>query len=215
MSDKQIEETMKAPMGLNVDGVKAPKKDTRFKTADVTATKGLTFADFGLSKELQLGIYEKGYESPSPIQEESIPMALKGKNIIARAKNGTGKTASYSIPMIEKVDTTKNHIQGLVLVPTRELAMQTSFVIKELAKHKNLECMVSTGGNPVKEDIYRLYQTVHIIVATPGRILDLASKGVAKLENCKMLVLDEVDKLLSDDFKIIAAKIIEIMPEDK
>lgn len=178
-------------------------------------TKGLTFADFGLSKDVQLGIYEKGYEAPSPIQEESIPTALKGKNIIARAKNGTGKTASYSIPLIEKVDTSKDHIQGLVLVPTRELAMQTSFVIKELGKHKKIECMVSTGGNPVKEDIYRLYQTVHIIVATPGRILDLASKNVAKLNECKMLVLDEVDKLLSDNFKIIVAKIIEIMPEDR
>ena len=88
-------------------------------------------------------------------------------------------------------------------MPTRELAMQTSFVIKELGKHKKIECMVSTGGNPVKEDIYRLYQTVHVIVATPGRILDLATKNVAKLEDCKMLVLDEVDKLLSDDFKLI------------
>lgn len=75
--------------------------------------------------------------------------------------------------------------------------------------------MVSTGGNPVKEDIYRLYQTVHIIVATPGRILDLASKNVAKLDKCRMLVLDEVDKLLSDNFKIIVAKIIEIMPDDR
>ena len=135
----------------------APKKDTRYKTEDVTATKGLTFADFGLSKELQLGIYEKGYENPSPIQEESIPIALSGKNIIARAKNGTGKTASYSIPLIEKVDTSKDYIQGLILVPIRELAMQTSLVIKELGKHKKIECMVSTGGTPVKEDIYRLY----------------------------------------------------------
>ena len=84
-----------------------------------------------------------------------------------------------------------------------------------MGKHKNIECMVSTGGNPVKEDIYRLYQPVHIIVATPGRILDLASKNIAKLDHCKMLVLDEVDKLLSDDFKIIVAKIINIMPEDR
>ena len=93
--------------------------------------------------------------------------------------------------------------------------MQTSFVIKELGKHKKIECMVSTGGNPVKEDIYRLYQTVHIIVATPGRILDLASKNIAKLQNCRMLVLDEVDKLLSDDFQVIVAKIIELMPKQK
>jgi len=200
---------------LDTTGVKAPVKDTRYKTEDVTATKGMTFADFGLCKELQLGIYEKGYENPSPIQEESMPIALKGRNIIARAKNGTGKTAAYSIPLIEKIDTSKNHIQALVLVPTRELAMQTSFVIKELGKHKKIECMVSTGGNKVQEDIYRLYQTVHIIVATPGRILDLASKNIAKLENCGMLVLDEVDKLLSDDFKIIVAKIINLMPKNK
>ena len=86
---------------MDTKGVKAPKRDTRIKTEDVTATKGLTFADFGLSQDLQLGIYEKGYEAPSPIQEESIPIALQGKNIIARAKNGTGKTASYSIPLIQ------------------------------------------------------------------------------------------------------------------
>ena len=140
---------------------------------------------------------------------------MNKQNIIARAKNGTGKTAAYSIPLIQQVDMKLDCIQGLILVPTRELAMQTSFVIKELGKHKKIECMVSTGGNPVKEDIYRLYQTVHIIVATPGRILDLASKNIAKLENCSMLVLDEVDKLLSDDFKIIVAKIIELMPEKK
>ena len=100
-------------------------------------------------------------------------------------------------------------------MPTRELAMQTSNVVLDLSKHKKVSIMVSTGGNPVKEDIYRLYQTVHIMVATPGRILDLASKNIAKLENCNMLVLDEVDKLLSDDFKIIVAKIIDIMPENK
>jgi ATP-dependent RNA helicase DDX6/DHH1 len=102
-----------------------------------------------------------------------------------------------------------------VLVPTRELAMQTSFVIKEIGKHKKIECMVSTGGTSVKEDVYRLHQTVHIIVATPGRILDLASRGVAVLDHCQVLVLDEVDKLLSIDFKQIVAKIIEIMPKEK
>lgn len=109
-------------------------------------------------------------------------MALDGKNIIARAKNGTGKTGAYSIPLVEKVDTTKDAIQALVLVPTRELAMQTRNFIQQLGKHKKIQSMVSTGGNPVKEDIYRLYKTNHVIVATPGRILDLAMRGVAKLD---------------------------------
>jgi len=156
-----------------------------------------------------------GFENPSPIQEETIPVALEGKNIIARAKNGTGKTASYSIPLIEKVDTSKNKIQALVLVPTRELAMQTSLVIKELGKHKKIESMVSTGGTSVREDIYRMNQTVHVVVGTPGRILDLAMKDVADLSECKILVLDEVDKLLSIDFKSIVTNIIEIMPKEK
>jgi ATP-dependent RNA helicase DDX6/DHH1 len=84
-------------------------------------------------------------------------MAISGRNIIARAKNGTGKTGAYSIPLIHKIDASKEHLQALVLVPTRELAMQTSLVIKELSKHKKIECMVSTGGTQLKEDIYRLY----------------------------------------------------------
>lgn len=142
-------------------------------------------------------------------------MALEGKNIIARAKNGTGKTASYAIPLIEQVETSMAKIQALVLVPTRELAIQTSFVIKELGKHKKIECMVSTGGTQVKEDVFRLHQTVHVVVATPGRIYDLGSRGIAKLEECKILVLDEVDKLLSSDFKDIVAGIIELLPKNK
>lgn len=91
------------PAGVSaaaLQGVKLPPKDTRVKTEDVTNTKGLTFQSFGLSQDVLLGIYEMGFESPSPIQEETIPMALQNRNIIARAKNGTGKTASYSIPII-------------------------------------------------------------------------------------------------------------------
>ena len=89
--------------------------------------------------------------------------------------------------------------------------MQTSLVLKTLSKHKKLECMVSTGGTLVREDFYRLSQPVHVVVATPGRILDLASKNVAKLDVCKMLVLDEVDKLLSPDFYEIVERIIALM----
>lgn len=97
-----------------------------------------------------------GYEFPSPVQEEAIPATLNDKNIIVKAKNGTGKTAAYAIPIIEKIDPESKNIQALVLVPTRELAMQTSLVIKNLSKHKKLECMVSTGGTKVSEDFYRL-----------------------------------------------------------
>ena len=143
-----------------------------------------------------MGIFEKGFERPSPIQEESIPIALTGRDILARAKNGTGKTAAFTIPVLEKVDVSKKIIQAILLVPTRELALQTSQVAKELGKHLDVQVMVTTGGTSLKDDIMRLHQPVHIVVATPGRLVDLASKNVAKLNNATMLVMDEADKLL-------------------
>ncbi len=135
--------------------------------------------------------------------------------MIARAKNGTGKTGAYLIPILEKVDTTKSYIQALVLVPTRELALQTSAVLKDLGKFVKIESMVSTGGTSVREDIYRLYQPVHVVVCTPGRILDLASKQVADLSKCEVLVMDEADKLLSIDFQPIVDKLIEFLPKNR
>merc|ERR1719198_227334 len=172
--------------------IQRPPPDTRTKTEDVTATKGNDFEDYFLKRELLMGIFEAGYEKPSPIQEESIPIALAGRDILARAKNGTGKTAAFVIPVLEKADSSKAAIQSAILVPTRELALQTSQVCRDLGKHLGLEVMVSTGGSSLKEDILRLYNTVHIIIATPGRLLDMAQKGVANLASCLMCCLDEV-----------------------
>ena len=101
-----------AGTGTFRDGLVAPKKDTRYKTEDVTDTKGREFEDFFLERELLMGIFEKGFEKPSPIQEEAIPVILQNRNVLARAKNGTGKTAAYIIPCLEKTDTSKDHIQG-------------------------------------------------------------------------------------------------------
>jgi len=194
---------------------KPPGKDKRTKTEDVTKTRGTTFDDFFLKKELLLGIYDMGFEDPSPVQEESIPLALAGRNILARAKNGTGKTAAFVIPMLEKIATTQKYVQGLILIPTRELALQTSAVVKGLGKHLGVQCMVSTGGTSLREDIMRLYNPVHILVATPGRILDLANKQVADLSRCGMLVMDEADKLLSPELQPICEELIGYLPTDR
>ena len=173
------------------------------------------------------GIYEKGYENPSPVQEEVIPIALLKKDIIARAKNGTGKTGSFVIPILELItqnskDTKEgkdnSSIKSLILVPTRELALQTSSTVKEIGKYLNIQCMVSTGGTNLKEDILRLKageSPVHVVVGTPGRVFDLASKKVLNLENCGILVLDEADKLLSQDFQKIIEKIISFLPSNR
>eukprot|EP01087_Luapelamoeba_hula_P001906 TRINITY_DN116_c5_g1_i1.p1 TRINITY_DN116_c5_g1~~TRINITY_DN116_c5_g1_i1.p1 ORF type:complete len:493 (+),score=86.29 TRINITY_DN116_c5_g1_i1:138-1616(+) len=192
-----------------------PRVDRTLLTEDVTTTKGNEFEDYYLKRELLMGIYEKGFENPSPIQEEAIPIALAGRDILARAKNGTGKTASFLIPALEKVSTDKAYIQALILVPTRELALQTSQVCKELGKHMSVQVMVSTGGTSLKDDIMRLYNTVHIMVATPGRVLDLANKGLADLSRCSLLVMDEADKLLSPEFQPLVEQIIGFLPDDR
>eukprot|EP00999_Lentomonas_sp_LEN2_P002034 NODE_321_length_1641_cov_187.186262_g289_i0.p1 GENE.NODE_321_length_1641_cov_187.186262_g289_i0~~NODE_321_length_1641_cov_187.186262_g289_i0.p1 ORF type:complete len:440 (+),score=111.97 NODE_321_length_1641_cov_187.186262_g289_i0:97-1416(+) len=193
-------------------GLQRPPRDLRPQTEDVTATRGQDFEEFYLPRELLMGIWEKGYEKPSPIQEETIPIALAGRDILARAKNGTGKTAAFVIPCLEKVDTTNSNIQVLILVPTRELALQTSQVTKELGAHMKVEVMVTTGGTSLKEDILRLNFPVHIMVATPGRILDLANKNVAKLNQCRICVLDEADKLLSPEFQPLIESLMKLLP---
>jgi len=162
-----------------------------------------------------MGIFEKGWEKPSPIQEASIPVALLGKDVLARAKNGTGKTGAFIIPVLQRVDTSLNHIQALIIVPTRELALQTSQICIELSKHIKARVMVTTGGTNLKDDIMRIYENVHIIIATPGRILDLMDKKVAKVDKCKILVLDEADKLLSQDFKGLLDSVIAHLPKDR
>ncbi|XP_053201584.1 ATP-dependent RNA helicase me31b-like [Panonychus citri] len=195
--------------------LKIPPKDLRKRTSDVTATKGNEFDEFCLKRELLMGIFEKGWEKPSPIQEAAIPMALLGRDMLARAKNGTGKTGAYVIPILQRIDVTADHIQALIIVPTRELALQTSQICIELSKYLNARVMVTTGGTNLKEDIMRIYEKVHVIIATPGRILDLIDKEVAKVDKCKMLVLDEADKLLSQDFNAMLDSLISYLPKDR
>ncbi|KAK6137506.1 hypothetical protein DH2020_028759 [Rehmannia glutinosa] len=203
--------------------------------------KGNEFEDYFLKRELLMGIYEKGFESPSPIQEESIPIALTGSDILARAKNGTGKTAAFCIPALEKLiqiimsfkhsfhvldlyfclakliflSISVSAVYVVILVPTRELALQTSQVCKELGKHLKIEVMVTTGGTSLKDDIMRLYQPVHLLVGTPGRVLDLTRRGICNLKDCSVLVMDEADKLLSPEFQPSVEQLISFLPPNR
>lgn len=192
-----------------------PARDTRPQTEDVTATKGLTFEDLYLKRELLMGIFEAGFEKPSPIQEEAIPVALSGRDILARAKNGTGKTAAFCIPVLEKTKPKVNKIQALILVPTRELALQTSQVVRTLGKHTGLQCMVTTGGTLLRDDILRLLEPVHVLVGTPGRVLDLALRKVADLLECPLFVMDEADKMLLREFRVIIEQILAFFPAQR
>ncbi|PQE14417.1 hypothetical protein CJF30_00007018 [Rutstroemia sp. NJR-2017a BBW] len=187
----------------------------RIGRPDVTATKGLEWEDFTINRDLLMGIFEAGFEKPSPIQEEAIPVALTGRDILARAKNGTGKTAAFVIPALQKINPKSSKIQCLILVPTRELALQTSQVCKTLGKHLGINVMVTTGGTTLRDDIVRLAEPVHIIVGTPGRILDLAGKNVADLSECPMFIMDEADKLLSPEFTPVIEQLLQFHPKDR
>lgn len=135
-----------------------------------------------------------------------------GHNLIARAKNGTGKTGAFLIPILNSIDPILPHIQAVVVVPTRELALQTSHTAIELSKHMGIKVMVTTGGTNLRDDIMRCYENVHLIVATPGRLLDLIEKRVAHVDKCKKLVLDEADKLLGQDFEASLDKLLTHFP---
>jgi len=198
-------------------------KDSRVKTADVTKTKGSSFSDFSLDKRLLRGVLEFGFSAPSPVQEESIPHILMGRNVVCRAKNGTGKTGAYCIPLLQQmgegVKKNRAYIQGLILVPTRELALQTARFCKQISKYMvGLNVLCTTGGTLLRDDILRLKQKsrpIHLVVATPGRLLDLASNGYALLGKCSMVVMDEADKLLSEDFMALVDKILAYIPKRK
>lgn len=183
---------------------------------DVTDTNGVEWESMFLRRELLMGIFEAGFESPSPIQGQAIPVALTKRDILARAKNGTGKSGAFIIPSLQQVDIKIPKIQALLLTPTRELALQTSQVTKNLAKHiKGLNVMVSTGGTTLKDDIMRLSEPVHVLVGTPGRILDLAGKGVADLSACVVYVMDEADKLLSPEFTPVVEQLLGLCPKER
>ncbi|KAI9654696.1 MAG: DExD/H-box ATP-dependent RNA helicase dhh1 [Alyxoria varia] len=191
-------------------------KDSRPKTEDVTNTKGLEFEDLLIQEGLMRGIFGAGFEKPSPIQEAAIPVALTGRDILARAKNGTGKTGAFVIPTLEKINPKKPSIQALIMVPSRELCFQHSQVCKTLGKYLGVEVMVSTGGTNLRDDILRLESAVHVVIATPGRIVDLArSRGIADLSECGIFVMDEADKLLSMEFGPQLDQIMSLLPQER
>nr|CDS27431.1 ATP dependent RNA helicase me31b [Hymenolepis microstoma] len=201
MAKENPDENWKATLNL-------PEKDSRIKTVDVARAEGVGFENYGLKIELLKGIYEKGFEYPSPVQRSSLPASLEGRDIIARAKNGTGKTAAYCIPILNSIDTSSTEIQACILVPTRELALQTSQTCIELAKHMQVKTMLLIGGTQLKDDLIRLAQTVHLLVGTPGRLIDLMNRGHICLNHCKFIALDEADKLLSDELRSSVEQIL-------
>jgi len=158
------------------------------------------FEKFGLKKELLNGIKDLYYTEPTPIQERTIPLALEGKDLIGQAQTGTGKTAAFVIPMLQTIQLNARSIQGLIMTPTRELAIQIGNDVAELGKHMGIHVLTLHGGKDIQAQMNRLKDQTHIVVGTPGRILDHMKRGSLHFGRIKMLVLDEADKMLEMGF---------------
>lgn len=176
-----------------------------------------TFEELGVSSEIRKAIEELGYESPMPVQEEVIPYLLgSGNDVVALAQTGTGKTAAFGLPLIQKIDVKNHKPQALILCPTRELCLQISGDLTDYSKYiSDLKILPVYGGSSIDSQIRSLKKGVHIIVATPGRLIDLIERKVANLDTIKDVVMDEADEMLNMGFTESINAILEKVPSDR
>ncbi|MCD4689535.1 MAG: DEAD/DEAH box helicase [Desulfuromonadaceae bacterium] len=177
----------------------------------------MSFASLGLSAPLLRAIDESGYATPTPIQIKAIPAVLAGRDIMAAAQTGTGKTASFALPLLQRLTSgpqvKSNHIRALVLTPTRELAVQVGQNVANYGKHLSLKSAVVYGGVKINPQMMKLRGGVDVLVATPGRLLDLFSQNAVKFSQLETLVLDEADRMLDLGFSDEIRKVLALLPK--
>ncbi|APC10866.1 MULTISPECIES: ATP-dependent RNA helicase RhlE [Providencia] len=180
-----------------------------------------TFSDLALNEEILLAINELGYESPTPIQQQAIPAVLAGSDLLASAQTGTGKTAGFTLPILQKLVTTpragnnRKPIRALILTPTRELAAQVAENVKEYSRHLRIRSFVVFGGVSINPQMMKLRGGVDILIATPGRLLDLAHQNAVDLSQVEVFVLDEADRMLDMGFIHDIRRVINKLPKKR
>jgi ATP-dependent RNA helicase RhlE len=178
----------------------------------------MSFDQLGLRVELLKAVAAKGYTAPTPVQARAIPILLDGRDILARAQTGTGKTDAFALPMVEILSRhieRERHPRALILTPTRELALQVGESIKAYARRVSLRCTVVYGGINILPQIERLQRGIDILVATPGRLLDLSGQGHLDLSHIEFLVFDEADRMLDLGFSREISQILELLPTQR
>ncbi|CAL8078756.1 unnamed protein product [Calicophoron daubneyi] len=173
-----------------------------------------TFEKMNLKPDLLRGIYGYGYERPSAIQQRAIKPSIEGRDVIAQAQSGTGKTATFAISLLQKADLSSPTCQALILAPTRELARQIKLVVQRLGTHLGVRCHTCIGGTNIAEDIKNLQEGQQVVVGTPGRVFDMMNRAVLTTANIKMFILDEADEMLSRGFADQIKDIYRFLPED-
>lgn len=174
-----------------------------------------TFQELGITQPIMKALNNMGFEEATPIQEQTIPLGLEGKDVIGQAQTGTGKTAAFGIPMIEKIDKKQRKIQGLVVAPTRELAIQVSEEIHRLGKFKGIRSLPIYGGQQMQRQIRGLKDGPHIVVATPGRLLDHIRRKTINISQVGIAVLDEADEMLNMGFIDDIRDILKSIPTER
>eukprot|EP00038_Savillea_parva_P007420 m.170019 g.170019 ORF g.170019 m.170019 type:complete len:399 (-) comp13183_c0_seq1:125-1321(-) len=181
-------------------GLRKDDNDLDFETSGKVAVIS-TFDEMGLKEDLIRGIYAYGFERPSAIQQRAIMPILKGRDVIAQAQSGTGKTATFSISALQTIDTSVRDTQVIILSPTRELAQQIQKVVLALGDYMSVQCHCCIGGTSIGEDIRKLDYGQHIVSGTPGRTFDMIQRRNLRTRSVKMLILDESDEMLNQGFK--------------
>jgi ATP-dependent RNA helicase DeaD len=174
------------------------------------------FADLGLSESTLHALRDVGYEQPSPIQEQAIPVLMEGRDMIGQAQTGSGKTAAFGLPMIEHVDPSEHDVQGLVLTPTRELCIQVTQALRTYSQRKEgVDVVAVFGGAPIRSQQAQLRAGGQIVVGTVGRVLDLIQRASLILHSCRFVVLDEADEMLDLGFLEDVERILGITPNSR
>ncbi|MBM7853787.1 ATP-dependent RNA helicase DeaD [Desulfohalotomaculum tongense] len=174
-----------------------------------------TFYEFGLNQQVIRALSHMGFEEPTPIQERTIPTALQGNDLIGQAQTGTGKTAAFGIPLVERLSVEQKQVQGVVLTPTRELAVQVAEELNKIAQYKGIRTLPIYGGQDINRQFRALKKKPHIIVATPGRFMDHMRRKTIQLDAIKMVVLDEADEMLNMGFIEDIQAILQEIPGER
>jgi len=172
------------------------------------------FDNMNLKEDLLRGIYSYGFEKPSAIQQRAILPLSRGKDIIAQAQSGTGKTATFTVGILQRINLELNECQALILAPTRELAQQIQKVVSTLGDYLHAKCHSCIGGTRIRDDINELQKGVHVVVGTPGRVYDMLCRKVLKASSIKVFILDEADEMLSRGFKDQIYDIFRVLPSN-
>ncbi len=175
----------------------------------------ISFKDLGISREMQMMLLENDITEPTPIQEKAIPILLEGRDVIAQAQTGTGKTFAFLLPIAEGIDPSNPAVQALVVAPTRELAIQITQEARKLQGHKGFNILAAYGGQDVEKQLRRLKGAIHLVIGTPGRLLDHLRRRSLNFKQLRMLVLDEADQMLHMGFLAEIEAIIKQTPVDR